>query len=84
MGTKLKYEDRNVYQITPAMQKYRVKMLHAAIDLGDAIDKIEEKYELSIFDVLELLNKQQENFLRAGLQYEAKERWEEEANGTQG
>lgn len=83
MGKKLKYADRNVYQITPEMQAYRRKMISASIELDDVIVEIEKKYELSILDVLQLLNKEQETFLRAGLQYEAKERWEEEQNGIQ-
>jgi hypothetical protein len=81
MGTK--WEDRNRYQITAGQMTHRKKMASARYDLYQAIVEVEQKYELSIMEVLSILHNAEESFLSAGLEYEEKDRWEEEQNGVQ-
>lgn len=80
---KVKWENRNRHQITKGQMDYRRKLIEAAIDLSKAVEVIEKKYDLTILDVLNLLNEHSHSFLRAGLEYEEKERWEEEHNVIQ-
>jgi hypothetical protein len=83
MGEKLKWEDRNTLRITKGQMDHHKKMASARYDLYNAIVEVEQKYELSIMEMLSLLHNMDESFLNAGLEYEEKERWEEEANGIQ-
>lgn len=78
-----KWEDRNRFQITAGQHTHRVRMAGARLDLFRAIIDVEQKYDLTIMEMLSLLNSAEESFQRSGLEYEEKERWEEEANGIQ-